>query len=52
MNELNDIGVSVFIVLLIADVWFTYKIYSNEYKENTPTKENKKGVLKRGSEWD
>ena len=50
MNELNDIGVSVFIVLLIADVWFTYKIYSNEYKENK--KDNKKGVIKRGNEWD
>ena len=49
MDGLNDIGVSVFIVLLVADVWFTYKIYSNEYKDN---KENKKGVIKRGNEWD
>ena len=41
MNELNDIGVSLFIVLLGVDVWFTYKIYKNEYKD---TKENKRDV--------
>jgi hypothetical protein len=50
MDGMNDIGVSVFIVLLIADVWFTYKIYSNEYKDNH--KEDKDKVIKRGNEWD
>ena len=49
MNELNDIGVSIFVVLLVADVWFTYKIYNNEYKEN---KEDTNRVIKRGNEWD
>jgi nitrogen fixation-related uncharacterized protein len=34
MAELNDIGVSIFIVLLGLDVLFTYKIYNNEYKDN------------------
>ena len=42
MSELNDIGVSIFIVLLGLDVWFTYKIYNNEYKDSKDSKENKK----------
>ena len=41
MAELNDIGVSIFIVLLGLDVLFTYKIYRNEYKDN---KEDTKGA--------
>ena len=41
MAELNDIGVSIFIVLLGLDVLFTYKIYNNEYKDN---KEDTKGA--------
>ena len=41
MDGLNDIGVSIFIVLIGLDVWFTYKIYKNEYKDN---KENKRDV--------
>ena len=41
IGELNDIGVSIFIVLLGLDVWFTYKIYNNEYKDTKDSKENK-----------
>ncbi len=41
MSELNDIGVSVFIILLGLDVWITYKIYNNEYKGNENTKDKK-----------
>jgi hypothetical protein len=39
MSELNDIGVTIFIVLIGLDVWFTYNIYKNEYKDNTKDKE-------------
>ena len=52
MDGLNDIGVSIFIILLIGDVWLTYKIYHNEYKDTKENKEDTKGVIKRGSEWD
>ena len=41
MGELNDIGVTCFIVLLGLDVWFTYKIYNNEDKDSKDSKENK-----------
>ena len=41
MAELNDIGVTCFIVLLGLDVLLTYKIYKNEYKDN---KEDTKGA--------
>jgi hypothetical protein len=40
IGELNDIGVTIFCVLIGLDVWFTYKIYKNEYKD---TKDKREG---------
>ena len=34
MEGLNDIGVSIFIILLIGDVWLTYRIYNNNDKKD------------------
>jgi len=41
MPELNDIGIGFVILMIGLDVWMTYKIYDNEYKEN---KGDNKGV--------